>query len=274
MTKKYAFKKGFTLAEVMIVLTVIGLLTAILLPVARQSMPDENLMKFKKAHNTLGTVIRELVTSDKYYLDGDLGVRSNGNRLIKSDINDRKYLCLTIGDIISAKEINCSDSDIESLGSIIANKSAETNTSSITEFYKNHNGAELTAESLLYNKERVDEACSRNVESNIYRQIITNDGVWYYDNAPGLVMGVIVYDGEETIRLFSPPNIFPANLHDSNGMDVLYKVVCIDIDGIPEGATRTDCINECPFGYGIRADGKILTGARATEWLERDVNEE
>ena len=37
--------KAFTLAEVMIVLTVIGVLTAILLPVARQSMPDEDLMK-------------------------------------------------------------------------------------------------------------------------------------------------------------------------------------------------------------------------------------
>ena len=67
MAKKLRNSRGFTLAEVMMVLTVIGVLTAILLPVARQSMPDENLMKFKKAHNILGTVIRELVTSDKYY---------------------------------------------------------------------------------------------------------------------------------------------------------------------------------------------------------------
>ena len=46
------------------------------------------------------------------------------------------------------------------------------------------------------------------------------------------------------------------------------------IDGTPENATSDDCVNECPFGYGLRADEKILAGARAQEWLERDVNEE
>ena len=38
------------------------------------------------------------------------------------------------------------------------------------------------------------------------------------------------------------------------------------VDGVDKG--------EDPFGYGIRVDGKILNGARADEWLERDVNEE
>ena len=37
-------KKGFTLAEIMIALTVIGVITSILLPVAFQSTPDENIM--------------------------------------------------------------------------------------------------------------------------------------------------------------------------------------------------------------------------------------
>ena len=58
-------KKGFTLAEILIVLSVIAIITAILLPSARNAMPNEDIMKFKKAHNTLYTAIRELVTSDK-----------------------------------------------------------------------------------------------------------------------------------------------------------------------------------------------------------------
>jgi len=107
MTKICVRKRGFTLAEVMIVLTVIGVLTAILLPVARQSMPDENLMKFKKAHNTLGTAIRELVTSDKYYLDGDLGTKSDSTVLDRSNDNNFLYFCNTIADVVSTKEINC-----------------------------------------------------------------------------------------------------------------------------------------------------------------------
>ena len=45
---------------------------------------------------------------------------------------------------------------------------------------------------------------------------------------------------------------------------------CIDIDGVPANATETNCVNECPFGYGIRVDGKIIAGKRATEWLEKE----
>ena len=41
-------KKAFTLAEVMIVLAIIGILTAILLPVARNSTLNGNIIKFKK----------------------------------------------------------------------------------------------------------------------------------------------------------------------------------------------------------------------------------
>ena len=58
-------KKGFTLAEIMIVLQVIAVLTVILLPSARNVMPNKDVMKFKKAHNTLYTAISELVNSDR-----------------------------------------------------------------------------------------------------------------------------------------------------------------------------------------------------------------
>ena len=40
--------------------------------------------------------------------------------------------------------------------------------------------------------------------------------------------------------------------------DIAYKIYCIDVDGFNKG--------EDPFGYGIRADGKILNGKRAEEW--------
>ena len=37
----------------------------------------------------------------------------------------------------------------------------------------------------------------------------------------------------------------------------------MDIDGINKG--------EPPFGYGIRFDGKILTGKRADEWINKNI---
>ena len=62
----------------MIVLVIIGILTGILLPSAFNSLPDENVMKFKKANSTLYKVINELVSSDKYYCNGDFGIRADG----------------------------------------------------------------------------------------------------------------------------------------------------------------------------------------------------
>ena len=94
-------KKAFTLAEVMIVLTVIGILSAVLMPVAFHAAPDKNAMKFKKAHNVMGTVIRELVSSDQYYQDGDLGKRVGGATL------GATFLCQTMADVLTVKSQNC-----------------------------------------------------------------------------------------------------------------------------------------------------------------------
>ena len=156
-------KRGFTLAEVMIVLTVIGVLTAILLPVARQSMPDENLMKFKKAHNTLGTVIRELVTSDKYYLDGDLGVMPDG-----SDASNPKYLCKTMSDILNTKQVNCSDVEVDKGYACI----------NLDHLYTADNRKEYS--DLLIT---LDDSCKK-IAQNVGQEIILENKVVFYNANP------------------------------------------------------------------------------------------
>ena len=50
-----------------------------------------------------------------------------------------------------------------------------------------------------------------------------------------------------------------------------YAAICIDIDGVPESATVDDCVNECPFGYALRADGKLIPGKRADEWMAKSM---
>ena len=264
--------KGFTLAEVMIVLTVIGVLTAILLPVARQSMPDENLMKFKKAHNTLGTVIRELVTSDKYYLDGDLGVKADGTILYE---HPSFYFCHTLVDILDVKWSNC---DVEYTGHPSAVDIATGTTlpgSSVARVAK-----EVTLDTINLSKEYVDSQCKdyyggehsehmseggSSAGASVLFQTI--DGVnWYEIGRVGFGWQNNTHEDATLYRRFSAPNQRPASYPDLHGMDRMYKIFCFDIDNPGEG--------EDPFGYGIRADGKILTGKRADEWLERDVNEE
>ena len=54
----------------------------------------------------------------------------------------------------------------------------------------------------------------------------------------------------------NPSRFFDGN--DSTGLVRMYKVVCVDIDGVIDKKTSCDDKKDiCPFGYGVRADGKI-----------------
>ena len=239
--------KAFTLAEVMIVLTVIGVLTAILLPVARQSMPDENLMKCKKAHNTLGTVIRELVTSDKYYLDGDLGVRINSNQIDGSNNGDTTYFCNTFAEVINTKSVNCSEFVPDAI-------------------YNWYRFVKDKADNPPQELSVLDEAC-KGIANDVGAEIVSSDNVIYYQIAPAITFGWRYnVDGVDKGRIFNIGGMQSAQYINNDGIPYYSKGFCIDIDGIGEG--------EEPFGYGIRADGKIFVGLKAQEWLERETLEE
>ena len=256
-------KKAFTLAEIMIVLTIIGVITAILLPIAFQSAPDENVMKFKKGNNTLGNVIRELVNSDQYYANGDLGTRADGTLIDGKHDGDYKYFCETFADIASVKKKSCSEA---------------TSTSSYRGALQLGTEFGTTLEKF---KEDLDKYCLDS-SSEIGAEIILSDNIVYYQvdptNSFGVLWGIesdtggrencIYRFGEEacnsTVRLFSSPN-GPIYHPDDNGFDRMYKIFCMDVDGIDKG--------EDPFGYGIRADGKIIMGARAEEWMNKSIQQ-
>ena len=258
-------KKAFTLAEVMIVLTVIGVLTAILLPVARQSMPDKDLMKFKKAHNTLGTAIRELVTSDKYYLDGDLGIRADGQVLHQGDESFNSYLIASFADVLSLNYYSPKIGRLDSLGYFYTAPKGCASADTASSILDNCSNIEATRERFSQIKVGLDGSCKKSPSSNA-KQVVTNDGVWYWDPFPQGSFGA----GEKTNG--SGRRFF--HMKDKNGFYALYKIFCMDIDGVPDNATSSDCVNECPFTYGIRVDGQVFTSQRADEWLARDVNEE
>ena len=268
-------KKAFTLAEIMIVLSVIAVLTAILLPSARNVMPNEKVMKFKKAHGVLYSAIRELVTSDKYYLNGDLGTKIDGTLLHEWNTKPetQEYFCQTFADVLSAKTVNCA-------------RSTPGLYLSINGLYEwldlyNSNGMEITNEMVQNIKNDFDRACKIYFLSsaNNADKLVTSDGVWYANLGAAALFGAVVNgaslgftgaDASKYFRIFSSPSEKPT-FYDSNGMDIMYKIFCIDIDGVPESATADDCVNECPFGYGIRADGKILNGLRADEWFNKSI---
>lgn len=266
-------KKAFTLAEVLITITVIGIISAIILPVALHSRPDENIMKFKKAHNTLYQVINSLISSEKYYCNGDLGKKSDCETFVGGD--DNEYFCHSVADLLSTKEVNCYKEERYSKGIRLLSNENLRSIATGDKLVRT-----VTPQTIAATKEYFDTSCIE-MAKTMGEEIKTPDGIVYYsaDTTGFGSQKVTPTDNNglsETIRIryFTEPNEFPANYADEDGFDISYKIYCIDIDGIPANATTTDCKNECPFGYGIRADGKILPGKRAEEWLAKDPQKE
>ena len=241
-------KSAFTLAEILIVLVIIGILTTILLPIAFQSSPDEAVMKFKKGNNTLATVVRELVSSDEYYKDGDLGVKKNGELIDGTHEGDKKYFCNTFADLLNTKEVNCSEFTDGNLGHACSNWGDVPRS--------------------------IDERCEKVAQKNgkNIEEIITTDGIVYYQGSPGTTYnykGNLYDENTESIgtdKYYTGTGKYGEGAFytlDDNGFIRCAKTFCMDIDGIGEG--------EEPFGYAIRVDGKIYMGERALEWMNKSV---
>ena len=255
-------KFAFTLAELMIVLSVIGILSAILLPVAFQSTPDKDILKFKKANNTLATVVREMISSDKYYKYGSLAYP-----VWAEDSEDSPkwtkcygwtdafadpcpiYFCKVFSDIVSAKETAC---NLEYCG-------LEANVIVMSIFSRLS-----TVDKLI----DIDLACSNMLiepySGSGLNQIKSTDNVVFYEI--GMSFGREVPQADGTCSGSGVKSKDEGGYDiclDENGKDYFYHPFCVDIDGI-EGPIK-------PFGYGIRTDGKIKAGARADWWLKRDI---
>ncbi|MBQ4645866.1 MAG: type II secretion system protein [Candidatus Gastranaerophilales bacterium] len=247
---------GFTLAELMIVLSVIGVLAAILLPAARNAMPNQDLMKFKKGHSTLTHTIRELVNSDKYYKNGDLGIKADGTMLYSKASyhgcgteflgNDStvKYFCETFADIVNTKSVNCST------------EVAGGNDARTMIILREDGGSTGWGQTYANAKILLDRHCKQNA-SIIGPEIVTSDNITYYQTDPNGTFGIIWSSCTKNDVLFNIKR-------NAQWESPIYKPFCMDIDGIAKG--------EDPFGFGIRADGTILNGARASEWLKKSIN--
>ena len=245
-------KKAFTLAELMIVLSVIGVLTAILLPAVRNAMPDKDVMKFKKGHRAFVEAVREMVNSEKYYYNGDLGMRANKQLLDTTHDGDEEYFCETFADIVNVKEKNCQNSITPIATGVAPNHDDESHNVVI---------------------KHLDSECKRYQTQGYLPDLMIDENILFYQTTPYFPMG-------------AAHKVFHLNVHgdlddyiaDSNscewrrydinyknwvGTTYRYKAFCMDIDGFNEG--------EDPFGYGIRADGRILFGQRASEWIKKSV---
>lgn len=269
---------AFTIAEVMISLTIIGIISAVILPAAMHSKPDDNVMKFKKAHNTLFQVVSKLISSDKYYYHGDLGLRPSDNPDKEYEYVKGSYFCKSFADAVSVKNIACNR---EAAGGNVDGFYFSCNLS----FDGAGNPATCSKVDIETELDNLCDDVQTSMSANENIGVITTDDTVFYEptlkNHFGCLIGdtgdddtaeICEYkddnwgDRYNTERLYNNEEIDIVQHEDGTFAPRAYKVFCLDVDGVKNG--------EAPFGYGIRVDGKILVGARAKEWLKKDIQGE
>lgn len=106
--KVYKMKNGFTLAETLITLTVIGIVASVTIPMLSSSRPNRERVMLKKAYATISRVIAELAQDkDKYPKFSDTGFYSYENR------NDATYFRNNIKEKLNTMETRTITQDQE-----------------------------------------------------------------------------------------------------------------------------------------------------------------
>lgn len=79
-------REGFTLAEILLAVITLGILSAILVPAVQKLIPDDNPIMYKKTYSELQTLISTLVGDETLYpttLDSYAYTTSSGTRYIR-----------------------------------------------------------------------------------------------------------------------------------------------------------------------------------------------
>lgn len=109
-------KKGFTLAEMVVTLGLIGVLAVILMPMLRDVQPNEEMLKFKKAYYIAERVIAELVNDEDLYPDSDdpevpqfFGNTARANYKGGDYDGDTKFCGLFAAKLNRSSEVDCTE---------------------------------------------------------------------------------------------------------------------------------------------------------------------
>lgn len=94
-------KKGFTMAELMIVLVVLGVITAILTPTLMNSVGDTNRQLYKSAVNIVQESVSELLANNTLYPDG---VLTNG--ATSGSTATSTYFCQNFTNLVNTIKVN------------------------------------------------------------------------------------------------------------------------------------------------------------------------
>ena len=69
-----SIKKGFTITEIMVAMSIIGVLAAIMIPTFYRSKPNQEMLMLKKSYFMMSRAISEIMNDEHFYPDDDDGL--------------------------------------------------------------------------------------------------------------------------------------------------------------------------------------------------------
>jgi prepilin-type N-terminal cleavage/methylation domain-containing protein len=133
--------KGYTLAEVLITIGIIGILAAVLLPLINKYKPDANMAMFIKTYDTIVTATNEIVSNEQLY-----PIKNAGDNIDYRLIPLANTSSITIyGNTVSgnSKYCNLLALSIHTVGNVACSDEYITNPTNFTPSFKMANGVEV-----------------------------------------------------------------------------------------------------------------------------------
>lgn len=226
-------KKGaFTLAEIMIVFTVIGILTAILIPTLFASAPEQEKLRAKKAFNTLTRAVETLTNSGPYDTNDGLLDATPFVTNTETDLRQEAFFCNNLVEVLNVKKADCSNGKVPDTAIKLETDNSTPKKAKYADLQTN-----------------IDDVCSK-------------ASTGYYDN-----VGVDTFDfitADNIMWGVQHLSFSDASTITVNGvtMPSAYTVVCFDV------ARHTS--SDHMYGAGIRRDGKIVVGAKLQALIDED----
>ena len=78
-------KNGFTMAETLLTLAIIGVVAAIVLPALKNTMPNNEMAMFKKAYYNTSRLVSELINDEDFYPDRETPEESGFSNVTIAD---------------------------------------------------------------------------------------------------------------------------------------------------------------------------------------------
>lgn len=129
-------KKGFTLSELMIAITVLGILCAAILPALLNNNPNQNKMMMKKAYYLTSEVVSELINNPSLYpIKNTSGTNFEFNEFANTEaveIGTTSYSGVTKFPMLFAKLINTDDSPGTTCSNLCYDKSTNSSCTTFT----------------------------------------------------------------------------------------------------------------------------------------------